>query len=305
MSVSVENLVREVADAFHRSELVFGHGTDNAVDEAAWLVFAVLGLDHGDAQAAYSRDVAEGDAARIRELARRRIEERLPLAYLLNEAWFAGRRFFVDERVLVPRSPIAELIVAGFEPWRERTGIRRALDIGTGSGCIAIAIALECPQARVDAADISADALEVAAMNVQRHGLSDRVQLIESDLFARIPGDRGYDVIVSNPPYVDGGEMAALPAEFRREPRLGLAAGSDGLDSVRVILHDAPRFLADDGILIVEVGSSREALQETYPRVPFTWLEFERGGEGVFLLHREELREHENAFRAAIRNQKA
>jgi len=289
---TVEALVHETARDFERADLFFGHGTDNALDEAGWLVFGALGLSHDAAAEAYAQPVTASQRAAVQALARRRIDERIPLAYLLNEAWFAGRPYFVDERVLVPRSPLAEPILEQFEPWVKPASVRRIADLGTGSGCIAIALAHAFPDARVDAIDISPEALDVARTNVERHGVEDRVRLVESDfldaLEHEVPRPQ-YDLIVSNPPYVDREDMASRPAEFRHEPALGLAAGDDGLESVERILHAAPRFLAPDGILVCEVGNSREALENRYPAVAFTWLSFEHGGEGVFLLNRDDL----------------
>jgi len=291
--LTVEEAIRELARRFEAASLSFGHGTENALDESAWLVFAALGLSHDDAPAAYANPVSGDQYRKLLELARRRIEERLPLAYLLNQAWFAGLEFYVDERVLVPRSPLAELIASEFSPWTGRSEVRRVLDIGTGSGCIAVAIAKAFPDATVDAVDISNDALEVAAINVARHGVRDRVHLRNSDLFDQLRGRR-YDLIVSNPPYVDADDLQAMPEEFHHEPQLGLASGDDGLDAVSGILKDASRFLTDNGILVCEVGNSQVALEKAFPNAGFIWLDFERGGAGVFLLTRHALLEFGN-----------
>lgn len=282
------DLILDAERRLERARVFFGHGTDNARDEAAALVMHVLKIPHGASAKAFTRRPAAAERARIAALLERRIAERLPLAYLTNEAWFAGLKFFVDERVLVPRSPLAELIERRFAPWADPARVKRILDIGTGSGCIALACAKAFPRARVDAIDIDEDALEVAAINRRRLRLTERVRLVKSDHFAGLAG-RTYDIIATNPPYVGDREMRGLPREYRHEPRHALASGREGLDSVAVILRESARHLRPSGLLVVEVGNTERALMRAFPRVPFTWLDFERGGGGVFMLTREQL----------------
>ena len=287
-SSTVGALIERGARRLRRAGVFFGHGTDNARDDAAALVLHALDLPHCGDRALYARRVGGRGIARVEALIRRRIEERIPAVYLTGETWFAGLPFHVDRRVLIPRSPIAELIERRFSPWIDPRRVRRILDVGTGSGCIAIACAKALPRARVDAVDISPEALEVAAVNVRRHRIGRRVRLVRSDHFSALVGER-YDIIVANPPYVGQREMSGLPPEYRHEPRLALAAGREGLDSVRVILRESGAHLRPRGLLIVEVGNTEAAVRRAFKRLPFLWLQFERGGGGVFLLTAEQL----------------
>jgi len=268
--------------------LFYGHGTDNPLDEAAWLVLHVAGRPVDGSFADWNAPLEDMLGQRIEDLLEQRCGERRPLAYLLGEAWFCGLRFEVTPDVLIPRSPFAELIQAEFAPWVEAGRLHRVLDLCTGSACIAIAIAHYLPQAQVDAADISAQALEVARRNVQAHGVGGRVRLVQSDLFSALAGCR-YDLLVSNPPYVADWEWRALPEEYHWEPRMALETGMDGLELVLRILAEAPDHLEEQGVLICEVGEAQERMTQLLPELPLTWLEFEHGGGGVFTISRDEL----------------
>jgi len=285
---TITDFVRWGASRFGAAGLHYGHGTDNAVDEALVLVRHALHLGHDLPREFYAARLTDAEKRAVLELIERRIVERIPAPYLTGEAWFAGLPFFVDSRVLIPRSPFAELIEGGFAPWLEADSVERVLDLCTGSGCIAIACALAFPAAEVDAVELSPEALDVARRNIERHGVGDQVALLEGDLWLPV-ARRSYDLIVSNPPYVSDREMEVLPPEYAHEPELGLRSGPDGLDVVARIIAGAREHLRPGGVLVVEVGDSAEAVANAWPELPFTWLEFSRGGSGVFLLTAEEL----------------
>jgi len=292
--VTLRDFVRWGASAFNRAELFFGHGTDNAWDDAVQIVLHALSLPMESGAMVLDARLTAEERAHVASLLFQRIEERIPTPYLLGHAWFCGMKFKVDERVLIPRSPIAEVIEAAFQPW-VNDDPKAILDLCTGSGCIGIACAETFPNSEVDLVDISTDALEIAQENIDEYHLGHRVTAIASDLFTNLEGKR-YDIIVTNPPYVDAEDMSDLPEEFRHEPELALAAGFDGLDIVRKLLVQAPDYLSDDGILVCELGNSWVHLQDAYPEVPFTWMEFERGGHGVFLITMKELLEYKDSF---------
>ncbi|GAD78919.1 50S ribosomal protein L3 N(5)-glutamine methyltransferase [Vibrio ezurae] len=284
---TLQDMIRWTVSRFNAAGLFYGHGTDNAWDEAVQLILPSLYLPLDVPSHVLNSRLTSSERLRVVERVIQRINERTPTAYLTNKAWFCGMEFFVDERVLVPRSPIGELIEHQFQPWLIEQPTR-IMDMCTGSGCIAIACGHAFPEAEVDAIDISGDALEVAEQNIQDHGLEAQVTPIRSDLFRDLVQEK-YDLIVTNPPYVDEEDMNSLPDEFKHEPELGLAAGTDGLKLVRRILANAPNYLSDNGILICEVGNSMVHMIEQYPQIPFTWIEFENGGHGVFMLTKEQL----------------
>jgi len=286
---TVRMLIERIADQFTAADLYFGHGTERAIDEGAWLVGHVLGL-HPDVLADHLDEHPRApQVTAVDDLVQKRIRTRKPLAYLLREAWFAGQRFYVDERVLVPRSLTAEFIIDRFAPWIAGNRVHRVLDLCTGSGCMAIAVGYSFPRARIDAVDLSPDALAVAQINVEQHRMGGHIRLIESDLFAELAGER-YDVILTNPPYVAEHELPGLPPEYAHEPAIALAAGAEGLDVVTRILREAAAHLTEGGILIAEVGNSQHALSERFPQVSFTWLATAADDDSVFLLTAEQLK---------------
>jgi len=290
--LTLRDWLRWGASRFHAARLCFGHGCDNAHDEAAWLILHALHLppDRPDQMTSYlDARLTRAERAAVLALLEQRIARRIPAAYLTHEAWQAGLRFYVDERVLIPRSYFADLLVAGFAPWVEDPdAVGTALDLCTGSGCLAILMAHAFPNAQIDAADISPDAIEVAKRNVADHGLQGRIRLVHGDLFARL-GKRRYDLILSNPPYVTAQAMRTLPPEYRHEPEGALAAGADGLDVVRRILADAKRHLKPGSLLAVEIGHNRALTEAAFPDLPLTWIDTPSGEGKIFLLRREEI----------------
>ena len=287
--ITVRDWLRFAVSRFNEARLFFGHGSDNAFDEAAYLILHTLHLPLDRLEPFLDASLTHGESEAVQTVIERRVRERIPAAYLTREAWLGEHRFYVDERVIVPRSFIAELLREQLAPWLEEPdAVTHVLDLCTGSGCLAILAALAFPAAKVDAVELSKDALDVAKKNVAEYALGDRVELIESDLFAALDG-RSYDVILSNPPYVNAESVAALPPEYQAEPALALGSGEDGLDATRRILAAAKSHLNPGGVLVVEIGHNRGALETAYPTLPFTWLDTEGGEQFVFMLRREDL----------------
>jgi ribosomal protein L3 glutamine methyltransferase len=287
--ITVRDWLRFAVSRFNEAKLCFGHGSDNAFDEAAYLILHTLHLPLDRLEPFLDASLTHGESEQVQMVIERRVRERLPAAYLTHEAWLGAHRFYVDERVIVPRSFIAELLHEQLVPWVENPDeVGSALDLCTGSGCLAILAALAFPNAQVDAVDLSKDALDVAARNVEDYGLQQRIELLSSDLFAALDG-RSYDLILSNPPYVNAESVAALPPEYQAEPALALGSGEDGLDATRQILAAAKSHLNPGGLLVVEIGHNRDELEAAYPTLPFTWLDTESGDQFVFMLRREDL----------------
>ena len=286
---TIRDWLRFTVSRFEESGVFYGHGTDNAYDEAAWLILAALHLPHDTLENFLDATVTEPERRHLAHLIERRVTERTPTAYLVREAWLKGFKFYVDERVIVPRSFIAELLEEQLSPWIEYPEmIASAADICTGSGCLGILLAHAFPDAAIDVVDISPDAIAVANINISNYGLQEQVTAIQSDMFSALEG-RTYDLIISNPPYVDAPSMATLPQEYRNEPQLALGSGTAGLDHTHTLLREAPEYLNESGLLIVEIGHNRDALLEAYPDLPFTWLEVDAGNEFVFLLTKAQL----------------
>ncbi|OTQ33960.1 ribosomal protein L3 N(5)-glutamine methyltransferase [Gilliamella apicola] len=292
---TVQDFIRWTSSQLSLSDVFLGHGTDNPIDEAKQLILATLGLSLYIPTEFYSANLTNDEKQELFAIIQKRISDRVPTPYLTNQAWFCGHSFYIDERVLIPRSPIGELIDNHFQSLLLQPP-QQILDLCTGSGCIGIACAYAFPEAQIDITDISLEALDVAQQNIDLHEMNFQVTPMQSDLFNDIP-EKQYDLIVTNPPYVDNEDMGDLPDEFSYEPKLALEAGFDGLDIVKRILRDAIDYLSPQGVLVCEVGNSWVSLQEQYPQVPFNWLEFERGGLGVFSITREELIPYHHCFK--------
>lgn len=289
---TANDFIRLGISAFNQTQCYFGHGTNNAYDEAVQLVLHALSLDYSVPADLLNSTLLETEKRAIIELFQDRIQKRIPAPYLTHKAYFAQLSFYVDERVIIPRSPMAEIIEKQFEPWHRADTINNVLDLCTGSGCIAIACAHYLEEAHVDAIEFSKEAFLVAQRNIDEHAMQNRVSLIRSDLFSALEPSHQYDIIVSNPPYVDENEMTTMPDEYKHEPKLALESGLDGLEHAKRILKDASKFLKIDGKLFLEVGASAIALENQYPHVPFTWVELERGGFGVLCITRQELEKY-------------
>ena len=286
---TVRDCLRFAVSRFNEAELYFGHGSGNAFDEAAYLILHTLNLPLDRLDPFLDAKLTQSELYDVLDIIERRTAQRIPAAYLTNQAWLGELSFYVDERVIVPRSFIAELLRDQLSPWiNDASRINNVLDMCTGSGCLAILAARVFPNAHIDGVDLSADALDVAQYNVTDYSLEDRITLIESDMFAKLEGKR-YDLIISNPPYVDAPSVATLPQEYKYEPKLALGSGADGLDATRTILKHAAAHLTDNGILVVEIGHNRDTLEAAFPKLPFTWLNVSAGDEFVFLLHKNDL----------------
>ena len=285
---TMTDYMRWGASQFVKADLSYSHGMSSPLDESVYLVLRALNLPVDTPDVYWTSNLTVSEKKDVFNYLSKRIKERIPAAYITQEGWFAGLQFYVDERVLVPRSPIAELVESQFTPWVEPDEVESVLDLCTGSGCIGIACAYAFPMAKVDLADISQDALDVAKINVGKHEAQHRVSIIKSDLFKELKGKK-YDIIVSNPPYVDAEDISDMSDEFQHEPELGLSSGNDGLECTRAILKHAAEYLTEDGILVLEVGNSQYALADEFPDLPFQWVDFERGGDGVFVLTKSQL----------------
>ena len=293
---TIRDILRFAVSQFNKADLFFGHGTMTAFDDAVCLVLSTLYLPLDQLDSFLDASLTSDEKIQVLHMIERRITEKKPTAYLTKEAWLGDHRFYIDERVIVPRSFIAELLQMQLTPWiNDPDKLYSALDLCTGSGCLAILLAHAFNNARIDAVDISTAALEVAQRNIADYGLQEKIRLVESDFFSNL-GKQRYDLIISNPPYVNAKSMATLPKEYRHEPNIALASGDDGLNAIRVILHQAAHYLTDQGILIVEIGHNRQLLEQAFPQTPFTWLETSAGNEFVFLLRQDQLPKSNSPF---------